>query len=101
MRESAPKGSGRLNRIDWTGTQPPKATEKGIWGWMLFDWAAQPFFTVVTTFIFGPYLDSGTGWGTGPTTVGRYNRQGSLVVNGHGNGHESAVGPRDGSAHGS
>jgi len=27
--------------------------------------------------------------------------QGSLVVNGHGNGHESAVGPRDGSAHGS
>ncbi|MQY45990.1 MFS transporter [Rhizobiales bacterium RZME27] len=23
---------------------------------MLFDWAAQPFFTVVTTFIFGPYF---------------------------------------------
>ncbi|MGO8102095.1 MFS transporter [Rhizobium leguminosarum] len=47
-----------LNRIDWTGTQPPKATEKGIWGWMFFDWAAQPFFTVVTTFIFGPYFVS-------------------------------------------
>ncbi len=47
-----------MNRIDWTGTQPPKATEKGIWGWMLFDWAAQPFFTVVTTFIFGPYFVS-------------------------------------------
>ncbi|MBD9374606.1 MFS transporter [Rhizobium sp. ARZ01] len=30
----------------------------GIWGWMLFDWAAQPFFTVITTFIFGPYLVS-------------------------------------------
>ncbi|MBB4009009.1 MFS transporter [Allorhizobium taibaishanense] len=30
----------------------------GIWGWMLFDWAAQPFFTVVTTFIFGPYFVS-------------------------------------------
>lgn len=29
---------------------------KGIWGWMLFDFAAQPFFTVVTTFIFGPYF---------------------------------------------
>lgn len=29
---------------------------RGIWGWMLFDWAAQPFFTVVTTFIFGPYF---------------------------------------------
>ena len=25
---------------------------------MLFDWAAQPFFTVITTFIFGPYLVS-------------------------------------------
>ncbi|GHD17981.1 MFS transporter [Tianweitania populi] len=34
------------------------ATGKGIWGWMLFDWAAQPFFTVVTTFIFGPYFVS-------------------------------------------
>jgi MFS transporter, UMF1 family len=32
------------------------ADRKGIWGWMLFDWAAQPFFTVVTTFIFGPYF---------------------------------------------
>jgi UMF1 family MFS transporter len=34
----------------------PSADRKGIWGWMLFDWAAQPFFTVVTTFIFGPYF---------------------------------------------
>jgi UMF1 family MFS transporter len=31
---------------------------KGIWGWMFFDFAAQPFFTVVTTFIFGPYFVS-------------------------------------------
>lgn len=31
---------------------------RGVLGWMLFDWAAQPFFTVVTTFIFGPYLVS-------------------------------------------
>jgi UMF1 family MFS transporter len=35
-----------------------RATGRGIWGWMLFDWAAQPFFTVVTTFIFGPYFVS-------------------------------------------
>ena len=34
------------------------ATRRGIWGWMMFDWAAQPFFTVVTTFIFGPYFIS-------------------------------------------
>ncbi|MDM9624469.1 MFS transporter [Rhizobium sp. S152] len=47
-----------MNRIDWTGTQPEKASRQGIWGWMFFDWAAQPFFTVVTTFIFGPYFVS-------------------------------------------
>lgn len=35
-----------------------RAGRLGIWGWMLFDWAAQPFFTVITTFIFGPYLVS-------------------------------------------
>ncbi|QND51064.1 MFS transporter [Phyllobacterium sp. 628] len=49
-------------------------SKRGIWGWMLFDWAAQPFFTVVTTFIFGPYFvarmasDPATGqaaWGYG------------------------------------
>jgi UMF1 family MFS transporter len=35
-----------------------RASRAGIWGWMFFDWAAQPFFTVVTTFIFGPYVVS-------------------------------------------
>ncbi|MFC4623755.1 MFS transporter [Daeguia caeni] len=34
------------------------AEKRGIWGWIFFDWAAQPFFTVVTTFIFGPYFVS-------------------------------------------
>lgn len=33
-------------------------TRRGIFSWMLFDWAAQPFFTVVLTFIFGPYFVS-------------------------------------------
>lgn len=33
-------------------------SKAGIWGWMLFGWAGQPFFTVVTTFIFGPYFVS-------------------------------------------
>ena len=50
-----------MSRIDWTGEgtpAPQKASEAGIWGWMFFDWAAQPFFTVVTTFIFGPYFVS-------------------------------------------
>jgi MFS transporter, UMF1 family len=37
-------------------TQP--ATKRGIISWMFYDWAAQPFFTVVLTFIFGPYFAS-------------------------------------------
>lgn len=36
----------------------PATSRRGIWGWMFFDWAAQPFFTVMTTFIFGPYVVS-------------------------------------------
>lgn len=39
-------------------SQEVSTSRRGIWGWMLFDWAAQPFFTVVTTFIFGPYVVS-------------------------------------------
>ena len=31
---------------------------KAIWGWMFFDWAAQPFYTLVLTFVFGPYFVS-------------------------------------------
>lgn len=27
-----------------------------IWGWMAFDWATQPFYTLGLTFIFGPYF---------------------------------------------
>lgn len=29
---------------------------KRIWGWMSFDWATQPFYTLGLTFIFGPYF---------------------------------------------
>ncbi len=39
-------------------TTPHAVSKKAIRSWMLFDWAAQPFFTVVITFIFGPYFVS-------------------------------------------
>ncbi|TNE69590.1 MAG: MFS transporter [Rhodobacteraceae bacterium] len=29
---------------------------KRIWGWMMYDWATQPFHTLILTFIFGPYF---------------------------------------------
>jgi UMF1 family MFS transporter len=50
-------GKGRIvEQARAGGETPAKVPARGIWGWMLFDWAAQPFFTVVTTFIFGPYF---------------------------------------------
>lgn len=33
-----------------------RATRRGIWGWMLFDWAQQPFHTLIITFVFAPYF---------------------------------------------
>ena len=27
-----------------------------IWGWWFFDWASQPYNTLLLTFIFGPYF---------------------------------------------
>lgn len=32
---------------------PPR---RAIVGWVLFDWAAQPYFTLITTFVFAPYF---------------------------------------------
>jgi UMF1 family MFS transporter len=32
------------------------ASKLGIWGWVMFDWACQPFFTLVTTFVYAPYF---------------------------------------------
>lgn len=40
------------------GERTIATSRAGIAGWMLFDWAAQPFFTAVITFIFGPYFVS-------------------------------------------
>lgn len=41
-----------------TDSVPHSYSRLGILGWMFFDFAAQPFFTVVTSFIFGPYIVS-------------------------------------------
>lgn len=38
---------------------PPQAADRrAIISWGLFDWAAQPFFTLITTFVFAPYFAS-------------------------------------------
>ena len=37
-------------------TPSREASKLGQFSWALFDWANQPFFTIVTTFIFAPYF---------------------------------------------
>ena len=32
--------------------------DKKVWAWMLYDWAAQPYSTLLITFIFAPYFTS-------------------------------------------
>lgn len=43
-----------------TTTDPAAQGDRGlrrrVWGWMAFDWASQPFYTLCLTFIFGPYF---------------------------------------------
>ena len=32
------------------------SARKRIWGWWFFDWASQPYNTLLLTFSFGPYF---------------------------------------------
>ena len=51
---------------------------KRIWGWYFFDWASQPYNTLILTFIFGPYVgelmadgaDAQAAWGFGVAAAG-------------------------------
>ena len=41
---------------------PLQSTDRrAVLSWALFDWAAQPFFTLITTFVFAPYFASTLG----------------------------------------
>ncbi len=37
---------------------PAYASRRGLFGWVMFDWSTQPFFTLITTFVFAPYFTS-------------------------------------------
>jgi UMF1 family MFS transporter len=39
-----------------SGSGTAVAGTAGLVGWVMFDWAAQPFFTLVETFLFAPYF---------------------------------------------
>jgi UMF1 family MFS transporter len=38
---------------------PVRTSAAGLVGWVLFDWATQPFYTLVVTFLFAPYFVNG------------------------------------------
>jgi UMF1 family MFS transporter len=38
--------------------QTRHASRLAIWGWVMFDWACQPFFTLIITFVYAPYFVS-------------------------------------------
>jgi UMF1 family MFS transporter len=54
------------------------SARKRIWGWYFFDWASQPYNTLLLTFIFGPYINellgdgsrAQTAWGLGIGAAG-------------------------------
>ncbi|MGH1452852.1 MAG: MFS transporter [Paracoccaceae bacterium] len=45
---------------------------KRIWGWFFFDWASQPYNTLLLTFIFGPYVVELVGDGSKAQSVWGY-----------------------------
>ncbi|MDX5358480.1 MAG: MFS transporter [Rhodobacterales bacterium] len=47
-------------------------TRRRIWGWWFFDWASQPYNTLLLTFIFGPYVVKVMGDGSAAQTVWGY-----------------------------
>ena len=49
----------------------------GLFGWVLFDWAAQPFYTLVVTFLFAPYFVNGFAADPahGQSTLGLHHRR--------------------------
>ena len=66
-----------------------RASNLALGGWVFFDWAAQPFYTLITTFLFAPYFASGfigdsvrgqTLWGYGAALAGLLVAFGSPVI---------------------
>ncbi|KPQ06287.1 MAG: MFS transporter, UMF1 family [Rhodobacteraceae bacterium HLUCCA12] len=49
-----------------------KRISRRIWGWWWFDWASQPYNTLLITFIFGPYVVSVVGDGSRAQAIWGY-----------------------------
>ncbi|MDE3026799.1 MAG: MFS transporter [Paracoccaceae bacterium] len=46
--------------------------KRRIWGWFFYYWAAQPYFTLLLTFIFAPYITDLMGSGSAAQTIWGY-----------------------------
>lgn len=57
MHRSEP-ASGEPGPVGAPPAAPAYASRPAIAGWVLFDWAAQPYFTLVTTFVYAPFFAS-------------------------------------------
>ena len=49
----------RKGKAGVRGKAAEPAGPLALTGWVLFDWATQPFYTLVVTFLFGPYFVNG------------------------------------------
>ena len=44
------------SEVDKAGQQSAYPPRSAVVAWIFFDWAAQPYFTLITTFVFAPYF---------------------------------------------
>src|SRR5271169_3421012 len=49
----------RKQRRALDGNPAERVGSLALTGWVLFDWATQPFYTLVVTFLFAPYFVNG------------------------------------------
>ena len=60
---------GRVISRQTGGDMAQPSPRKRIWGWFFFDWASQPYNTLLLTFIFGPYVTQVLGDGSAAQTA--------------------------------
>lgn len=72
----------RAARGERASPAPARTPRLGLFSWMLFDWAAQPYFTLLITFIFAPYFAAHVAPDpvAGQTMWGQANGIGGLVI---------------------
>ena len=58
MQRGPPAAPSLRSLREKQGRRDMARSRKAVWGWMFFDWANQPFHTLILTFTFAPYFAS-------------------------------------------